>query len=66
MYATPPKDMSPKTSRLLLTQPVETPVVQSVDLEFNSGPLPTRLTPDYVPIMFKEVTKIVYGTGQKP
>jgi hypothetical protein len=66
MYATPPKDMSPKTSPLLLTQPVETPVVQSVDSELNSGPLPTRLTPDDVSKMFKEVTKIVYGTGQKP
>ena len=66
MFAKQSKDMSPKTAPLLLTQPVTPAVVQSVDSELTSGPLPDRLTPEDVSKMFKEVTEKVYGAGQKP
>ncbi len=65
MFVKPSEDMSPKTAPLLLTEPVEGPAVQSVDVELTQGPAPKRLTPAEVSKMFKEVTEIVNGTGQK-
>jgi hypothetical protein len=65
MFVKPSEDMSPKTAPLLLTQPIETPAAQSVDAELTAGPAPERLTPEAVSKMFKEVTELVYGAGQK-
>ena len=64
MYVKPSVDMSPKSAPLLLVDPVDTPAVQSVDAELTSGPVPDRMTPAQVSKMFKEVTEIVYGSGQ--